>query len=234
MPKVSIPKVAPRGGKTCIPGVFCIENVTMFLLFIVVIVLVYLYYTNVVKAPVVTKTVVHPPSQGVIVQSPPVQPIIVVSPPLDTSLGTIASRQDPMQNLYAPPVNTSGLYFPEDSGNVHPIVGLPVNMASRGRVEKYSQIGILTRQGNRGGGDMVMPLMGRRSMTGRTQYQYYTMIPSGNLQTKLPVSVNGKSCTSEYGCNEISNGDLVYVDGLNDTFRATIYESGAFTYIPYL
>jgi hypothetical protein len=239
MPRVSVPKIAvPRGsGKTCIPGLFCIENVTMFLMFIVLVVLAYLYYVNVVAISN-SKKVEQLSVLGT--QGSPVQPaIIVVSPPIDVAppaLATIGSRQDPLNDPYVPPMNTSGMgmYFPEDSGNVHPVVGLPVNMTTRGPVESYSPVGILTRQGNRHGGDMVLPLMGRRSMTGRTQYQYYTMMPSGNLNTKLPVSVNGKSCTTEYGCNEISNGDLVYVDGLNDTFRATIYETGVFSYIPYL
>lgn len=238
IPKASVPKI--RSGKTCIPGLFCIENVTMFLMFIVLVVLAYLYYVNVVTSPKMS-TMEALNMQGVpMSQGSPVQPaIIVVSPPMDVAppaLATIGSRQDPMNDPYVPPMNTSGMgmYFPEDSGNVHPVVGLPVNMTTRGRVENYSPVGILTRQGNRHGGDMVLPLMGRRSVTGRTQYQYYTMMPSGNLNTKLPVSVNGKSCTSDYGCNEISNGDLVYVDGLNDTFRATIYETGAFSYIPYL
>ena len=239
MPRVSaVPKVSiPRSSKTCIPGLFCIENVTMALMFIVLVVLAYLYYVHVVslKKPRIEEAL------GVL-GSPvsPVQPaIIVVSPPLDIAppaLVAMGSRQDPMNDPYVPPMNTSGtgMYFPEDSGNIHPVVGLPVNMPTRGRVENYSPVGILTRQGNRQGGDMVLPLMGRRSITGRSQYQYYTMMPSGSLNTKLPVSVNGKSCTSDNGCNEISNGDLVYVDGLNDTFRATIYETGAFSYIPYL
>jgi hypothetical protein len=104
-------------------------------------------------------------------------------------------------------------------------------MSTQGPITNYSQIGILTRLN--GSGDMVLPLMGRQTPVGRGKYQYYTMMPSGNLNTKLPVSVNGKSCTSEYGCDEVSSGDIVYVDGINDTFRATIYESGLFSYIPY-
>ena len=74
--------------------------------------------------------------------------------------------------------------------------------------------------------------MGRLTMTGRDKWQYYTISNSGNLNTKLPVSVNGKSCTSEYGCDNIYNGDSVYVEGYNDSFSATIYENSPFRYIP--
>jgi hypothetical protein len=81
---------------------------------------------------------------------------------------------------------------------------------------------------------MILPLMGRRNMAGRDKWQYYTISNTGNLNTKLPVSVNGKSCTGEYGCDDITNGDVVYVEGYNDTFKATIYENSLFNYIPFL
>jgi hypothetical protein len=93
--------------------------------------------------------------------------------------------------------------------------------------------GIPTRSQNVGD-DMILPLMGRRSMTGRDKWQYYTMSNTGNLSTKLPLSVNGKSCTSEYGCDDIMNGDNVFVEGYNDSFRVTKYENNLFQYIPAL
>jgi hypothetical protein len=79
---------------------------------------------------------------------------------------------------------------------------------------------------------MILPLMGRKHMSGRDKWQYYTISGTGNLNTKLPISVNGRSCTSEYGCDDIYNGDVVYVEGYKDTFHATIYENNQFHYIP--
>jgi len=147
-------------------------------------------------------------------------PIVLMQPP---------QMADSLQSVYIPPVKVDQPYPPaSERGWVR---GLPINMSTQGPITNYSQIGILTRLN--GSGDMVLPLMGRQTPVGRGKYQYYTMMPSGNLNTKLPVSVNGKSCTSEYGCDEVSSGDIVYVDGINDTFRATIYESGLFSYIPY-
>jgi hypothetical protein len=131
---------------------------------------------------------------------------------------------DALQSVYIPPVKVN-----PPMGES--IMGLPINMSTQGPIMNYSQIGLLTRLN--GSGDMVLPLMGRQTPARRGKYQYYTMMPSGNLNTKLPISVNGKSCTSEYGCDEVSSGDVVYVDGINDTFRATVYESGLFSYIPY-
>ena len=45
---------------------------------------------------------------------------------------------------------------------------------------------------------------------------------------------NGRSCTQEYGCDELTTGDVLYVEGYNDTFKATIYDNEHFNYIPYL
>jgi hypothetical protein len=82
------------------------------------------------------------------------------------------------------------------------------------------------------GGVPLLPLLGRPLYVGRDKWQYYTMNDSNN-QLKLPVSFKSKSCTSEYGCDEISNGDTVYVDGINATFQATIYDNATMRYIPF-
>ena len=60
--------------------------------------------------------------------------------------------------------------------------------------------------------------MGRPLYTNRSKWQYYTMTDKQN-SIKLPISKNGKSCTQEYGCDEIMNGDVVYVEGYKDTLK---------------
>ena len=203
----------PRGvKKTCIPGLFCIENMTVFLLFVLLITVVYMYYTHLIK-PSLEKTSSTSFSQP-----------IIIAPPINTEVATthlipIPTRTvDPLTDINAPPLKNEGFV-------------LPINISTRGPELNYNQMGILTRE--QGKDDMILPLMGRRSSTGRDKYQYYTMSnSSGNINTKLPVSVKGRSCTSDLGCDEIFNGDSVYVEGYNDTFRATIYENALFKYIP--
>ena len=118
--------------------------------------------------------------------------------------------------------------------------GWPINLKTRGFAPEFSQIGILThdRQGSKDDNslhdNMILPLFGRRIMNGRDKYQYYTMSNTGAVNTKLPVLVSGKNCINEYGCNEIYNGDQVYVQGYNRSFYATIYENSLFSYIPFL
>jgi hypothetical protein len=202
----------PRGvKKTCIPGLVCIENMTMFLLFVLLITVVYMYYSHIIK-PSLEKTSATSFSQP-----------IIIAPPANTQVATstllpLSSRNEPLENVYSPPLKNEGFV-------------IPININTRGPETNFSQMGILTRENS--SDDMILPLMGRRSSTGRDKHQYYTMSNNaGNINTKLPVSLKGKSCTSDLGCDEIFNGDSVYVEGYNDTFRATIYENALYKYIP--
>ena len=135
---------------------------------------------------------------------------------LHQNLGNNTNMNDPLTNPYVPPLrNNDQIRY-----DLRPIATQSTNL-------EYKQIGILTR-----GDKEILPLMGRRK-TSRYKWQYYTIIGggNGNLQTKLPVSVNGKSCTGEYGCDEIYNNDTVYVEGYKDIFVATIYENNSFEYV---
>lgn len=194
--------------KKCIPGVFCIENMTLGILMILFILLAYMYYIFIVKVSEKND------KQIVIYQN-------MLPPP--TSSVVSVSRPNVILDSYGPP-----LINPNPNPNP---LGIPVNIETRGLNLDYTQMGILTR-GN--GSDMILPLMGRRLMSGLDKWQYYTISNTGNMNTKLPISVKGRSCSGEYGCDSIVNGDMVYVEGYNDTFRVTIYESGKFSYIPYI
>jgi cbb3-type cytochrome oxidase subunit 3 len=200
-------------GKKCLPGVFCIENMTLFVLIMITILLCYMYYQQYRKERKEEKE----NTKIVIVNPQQIQPLVGVS-----------TRNDVLNDPYAPPMKTDGYFFRPDSGDIR---GIPVNIRSRGLDMNYQQVGILTRTNS--SAELILPLMGRRIMNGRDKWQYYTMSNTGNLNTKLPVSVKGKSCTGEYGCDNISNGDIVYVEGYKDTFNATIYENNVFNYIPF-
>ena len=189
--------------KKCVPGVFCIENMTLGVLFILFIVLAYMYYIFIVKVSEKNNE-----KHIVVYQN--------YSPPATDGIPKV------ILDSYGPPLTHT-------DGNINR--GIPVNIETRGLSLDYTQMGILTR-GN--GSDMILPLMGRRLMSGLDKWQYYTISNTGNMNTKLPVSVKGRSCSGEYGCESIVNGDMVYVEGYNDTFRVTIYESGKFNYIPYI
>jgi len=203
--------------RKCAPGVICIENMTLFVLLAIFVLLATIYYNQYTsqRLPKRQRT------KTLVVQQP-------------NSLASVATRGDTFNDPYAPPLKNDGLYFRGDSSDIRgvpPPIQVPVNIETRGVTSSYSQVGILT---NSGPENLILPLMGRRHMAGRDKWQYYTISNTGMVNTKLPVSVKGKSCTSEYGCDSIMNGDQIYVEGYNSTFNATIYENGTFSYIPQL
>ena len=191
--------------KKCMPGMICLENMTLAVFLFLFIVLAYLYYVFLVKVT----------NQTIMVQSPVYLPQQMIS-----NAGTPNIMMDP--NM--PPLKTDG-YSPSINR------GIPVNIETRGLSQSYSQMGILTRMDNR---EMILPLMGRRLVSGLDKWQYYTISNTGAINTKLPISVRGKKCSGEYGCDPLMDGDAVFVEGYKDTFTATLYETAKFQYIPYL
>jgi hypothetical protein len=201
-------------GKKCVPGLICIENMTLFLLVLIILLFIYIWYNQ------------YRIHQGTRDNSS--EKVVLVNTSSNIpQMVPIASRQDIFNDPYSPP-GKNPVVYPRNSGDVR---GIPVNVQTRGVDNDYQQMGILTRS-NYSGDEMILPLMGRKHMSGRDKWQYYTISGTGNLNTKLPISVNGRSCTSEYGCDDIYNGDTVYVEGYKDTFNATIYENNQFHYIP--
>lgn len=51
---------------------------------------------------------------------------------------------------------------------------------------------------------------------------------------KLPVTVKGRSGTDEVGCDNLYNGDTVFVEGYNDVFKLTAYDNHVMQYLPSL
>lgn len=201
--------------KKCAPGVICIENVTLILLILFVLIGLYIWYISIVL-----------PSQKQLSTTQHSLSSVTNNVPM---LLPISSKQDIFNDPYQPPLKKN-MYHPPDSSDIR---GIPVNIETRGLPTSYQQVGILNKTTG-AGENTILPLMGKRTMAGRDKWQYYTIAGSGNLNTRLPISVNGKSCSGEYGCDEIYNGDVIYVEGYNDTFRATIYDNGSFQYIPLL
>lgn len=199
--------------KKCLPGIICIENLTLGVLLVIVSIVCYIVYAQ-TSRPVVNREIQH----------------VTMTP---GHLGGIPAKNDVFNDPYAPPLKEDGFYFRSDSGDIrgHPPIQVPVNIETRGLSTQYSQMGILTSPNSND--KLILPLMGRRHMSGRDKWQYYTISNTGTFNTKLPIVVNGKSGTSEYGCDQIQDGDNVYVEGYKDVFNVTVYENNTFSYIPF-
>lgn len=139
------------------------------------------------------------------------------------------------QNIYVNPSRSNNsLSNPYSPPLVNPLSYIPINQPTNISYvnTNYNQIGILTPL-NQTSKDNILPLMGKQLFTGRDKWNYYTISNQHN-NVKLPVSRGGKSCTNEYGCDRIFDGDTVYVEGAGDSYKATIYENDILRYMPSL
>lgn len=200
--------------RKCQPGMICIENITMmFIIFLIGLIGYFCYLAMKNPWQITIK-----------------KPITIKQQQNDNIMYNYLNRIPPIGNIFSnpflPPLK-DGVYHPKNSSDVR---GIPINVPTQGHNSTYQQVGILTRLN---GSETILPLMGRPLLTNRSKNQYYTMSDKFNA-VKLPISKGGRSCTNEYGCNELYNGDSVYVEGYQDAFKVTIYENNGPNYIPYL
>jgi len=214
--------------KKCPPGIICIENVTMFFLFVTVLIVGYLMYANIFRQ----HKVVERPINMIVEQQSSWPYFAGVNGWFDTG-GTAQIgnqiRPDVLLNPYTPPFRDERYMTPNIvSGRI------PINVSTNvGAVDtNYRQVGILTPLNGSSKGK-ILPLMGRPLFTNRNKWQYYTMSDQNN-SIKLPISRGGRSCTNEYGTDELFNSDSVYVEGYNDAYKITVYDNDTIRYLPYL
>jgi hypothetical protein len=210
--------------KKCPPGIICIENYSMFFIIICLMILVYIIYTTVIKQNIVVN---NSPSEKIVIKETNRENngwfnSFIPSFPYTNLPG------DPLINPYNPPLRDERYFIPGITASR----AIPINISTNvGAVDTaYRQVGILNAINTKGG---VLPLMGRPLFTNRDKWQYYTMSDQNN-SVKLPVVRSGKSCTNEYGCDKLYNGDSVYIEGINEAYKVTIYDNDTIKYLPFL
>ena len=213
----------------CPPGVLCIENFTLVIaIAIAVCVIIFVQYQN-------NRILVHSQKQNFYSNKSDDDNVQVPS-----RSGGLFSRfnfafsdkpNDVLLNPYEAPLRDDRIFqggIP--SRHTGDVRGVPINIATQSVDTNYRQVGILTRLN---GAEMILPLLGRPLLTNRDKWNFYTMSDKNNI-VKLPVTHKGKSCTNEYGCDNLYNGDTVYVEGYNDAFKVTMYDNQVMKYIPFL
>jgi hypothetical protein len=214
--------------KKCPPGVICVENYSMFFIIVCILVIVYLIYNSM-------------NTQNITVNNKPSEKIIIKDTQRENGGwfgGLIPSwpynnlPSDPLLNPYAPPLRDERYFIPGFNGV--PMGAVPINVSTNiGAVDtSYRQLGILAPS-NGSSKDNIIPLMGRPLFTNRDKWQYYSTSNQHN-NIKLPVSRAGKSCTNEYGCDKLYNGDTVYIEGSNEVYRVTVYDNDTIKYLPFV
>jgi hypothetical protein len=214
--------------KKCPPGVICIENYSMFFFIICLLIIAYLIYNSI-------------RGQNITVNNKSSEKIVIKDTQRENQGwfgGLIPSwpytnlPSDPLLNPYAPPLRDERYFIPGFNGV--PIGAVPINISTNiGAVDtSYRQLGILAPS-NGSSKNSVIPLMGRPLFTNRDKWQYYSTSNQHN-NVKLPVSRSGRSCTNEYGCDKLYNGDTVYIEGSNEVYRVTMYDNDTIKYLPFV
>jgi len=106
---------------------------------------------------------------------------------------------------------------------------MDINVPTRGEPPEYQQVGILRGDDS----DNIKPLYGRQTHRGSNQWNYFTSLDS-HLATKVPVFVDANDCTDERGCKEIYKNDNVLFGEGGESYSASIYNTAAPRYIPYI
>ena len=213
--------------KKCPPGVLCLENFTLGVLILCLgIVLYFLYIRDKSSNKLSSNTVSN---NEIIIRE--------IDNHYDTrntsglfpmpSYSYSNIPDDVLMNPYQPPLRDDRVFNNIRGGDPR---GMPINVPTQSVDTTYRQVGILTRIN---GPETILPLMGRPLFTNRDKWNFYTMSDKNNM-IKLPVVNRNKSCTGEYGCDNLQNGDTVYVEGYNDAFKVTSYDNNQFRYIPYV
>ena len=205
--------------KYCPPGVLCIENTTM--VFLVLILLLGVFVLTVVLKKINVNMNVFTQNRNK--SNNDSQSIQTNRPGF---FGLFNNPSDVFLNPHSPPLK-NGMYRQKNSSDPR---GIPINIQTQSSNVNYSQMGVLTREN---GKETILPLMGRPLFSNRDKWNFYTMNDKNNM-IKLPITFKNKSCTNEYGCDNIYNGDTVYVEGYNETFKATVYDNQVMRYIPFL
>ena len=194
--------------KKCPPGVLCIENFTLFMLLLVCIGIVYFMRVHMLAQYHVLDKIKFNNIKEEQKQ------IIIDYPTIDKINGNM------LLDPNVPPLKKRVNYV-DTKKRDYSDRGVPINVRTRGnRLNSYTQIGFLKGLVRT---NLIYPLYGRPNDTSRDKWNYYTLNDTG---IKLPINKESRSCTGEYGCNELFDGDNVFV--------ATIYENEANRYIPYL
>ena len=93
----------------------------------------------------------------------------------------------------------------------------PFNIPTQGIPESYQSMGLIKT-----GTGQMLPLYGRRSISSRDRYNYYTRTDTYN-PIPIPITIKGRDCQDQVGCPELYDGDSVRIAPTKEEGEVTIY-----------
>lgn len=98
-----------------------------------------------------------------------------------------------------------------------PSPNAPFNIPTQGLPEAYQSMGIVKTEDGK-----LLPLYGRRSISSRDRYNYYTRTDTYN-PVQIPIKIKGRDCQDGVGCPELYDGDNVKLSATGESGEVTIY-----------
>ena len=193
----------------CIPGLVCIENITLFVVILFIIGFLAYFFLFVRNWEGEEESLTRYGDK-----------IVVNVPPQRNAL----DYRDVMLNPYAAPYYDMNYVSPTASPFMY------------GGGSNFRQVGILTpASGDKDG--RILPLLGRPLTNRSNQWNYYTVADQHN-NVKIPVRIGGgrdcrgrcrggKGGLDEYGVNELNAGDQVFLEGIGKDYKVTMYNSNS-------
>lgn len=197
--------------------VICIDNTSFFLIFLMILMILAFFYM-IINRPVNINDTNNIRIETRESTGRYINPLVPSWP------YTNLPANDVLLNPYMPPLSDERYMVP----NAMPI-NVPTNIGAVSAT--YRQMGILTPF-QKSSEDKILPLMGRPLFVNRDKWQYYTISNQHN-NVKLPIIFKKKNGLNDYGVDQIYNGDVVYVEGYQHSFKATIYENDTIRYLPF-
>ena len=213
-------KIKIKGKKGCPNGVICFNDMTFYVIIFCIGIGGYYLYKKIKED--INKNVNRSNSVDLV-------KTFLAPDNLSVNFHTDTVHREPhdvLLNPYTPPLKDSNYNIHYNS--IRNSINRSTNINSLHN-SKFRQVGLLTPQNGNGNGPVA--LMGRPLYSNRNKWQYYSMSDQYN-SVKLPISVKGKSAMTEYGCDELYNGDTVYLDGIKEIYVVTLYDNDHLQYLP--
>lgn len=185
-------------GMVCFPNKFDLISSSSFTLIIIVGIVFILVIWSYKTAP---NIILLPNSEA------PRQPVRVNVTTMGQGDSRYSRAPEPERDWDAPP----------DLSRI-PSSERPFNNPTQGIPEQYQSMGIVKTVDGK-----LLPLFGRRSISARDRYNYYTRTDSYN-PIPIPIEIQGRDCQDQVGCPELYNGDRVKMSATNETGEVTIYK----------
>ena len=165
--------------------------------------------------------------------------IVIQYEPKSRDMHLINKDYERIINPLIPPERRN--HYIDSSAYVIREEGVPINIPTRGYTGGAMQIGALYKQDTsddtmkigQNNEPVILPLFGMPTYNGSNKWMYYTATDKFN-QIKIPVTNKNRVCNSEYGCDELYDGDIITIPAYNGEFKVNKYEYDKPRYIPHI